>query len=159
MPKFDTMQQLEAYLLLKVQKAMSTTVALEVKQLESKNVKEVVYSEYSPKEYLRREDNGGLSDINNMSHDVISGGNMVVLSVDNNTMSNPDYNPYDKPLFELAGLVEYGDGNGYGEYDYYGSPDYLKPRRFIEKTKQDLESGKARYILIQGLIKEGISVI
>jgi len=158
MPKFDSIKQLEAYLLLKVQKAMSTTVALEVKQLESENVKEVVY-EYTPKEYMRREDNGGLSDINNMSHDVISGGNMVVLSVDNNTMSNPDYNPHGKPPFELAGLIEYGDGNGYGEYDYYGSSDYLKPRKFIEKTKQDLESGKARDILIKGLIKEGISVI
>lgn len=156
-PQFNDMKSLEAFLLQKIQRAMVDTVALEVKQLESENIKEVVYNSYAPKVYDRREDNGGLSDIGNMKHQVISGGNHVVLSVDNTTMSNPNYNPNNKSPFELAGLVEYGDGAGFGEYDYKSSPDYLQPRRFIEKTKQDLENGKAREIMIKGLIKEGIS--
>jgi len=150
------MKELEMFLLLKVQKAMSTTVATEVKQLESDNVKEVVYNTYTPREYIRRGDNGGLSDLTNIKHEIFSGGNMVVLNVENNTMSNQNYNPNNKDPFALAGLVEYGDGSGYGEYDFMGSSDYLKPRKFIEKTKQDLQNGKAKEILVKALLNEGI---
>ena len=156
MPNFNSMKELEMFLLLRVQKAMATTVASEVKQLESENVKAVVYDTYSPKQYIRREDNGGLSDVNQMKSETFSGGNMVVLNVENNTMSNQNYNPNNKDPFPLAGLVEYGDGSGYGEYDYMGSSDYLKPRPFIEKTKQDLQNGKAKEILVKALLNEGI---
>jgi len=157
MPNFNSLEALETFLFLKVQKAMATTVASEVKQLESDNVKEVVYSQYDPKQYIRREDNGGLSDVQNMKSETFQGGNTVVLNVENNTLSNQNYNPNNKDPFALAGLVEYGSGSIYGEYDYIGSPDYLRPRPFIEKTKHDLQNGKAKEILVKALINEGIS--
>jgi len=158
-PSFNNLDELEAYLLLKVKTAMEVTVAPEVKQLESQNVKDVVYNSYSPKVYDRREDNGGLSDTNNMHSSFISGGNTVVMSVDNETMSNQDYMPNYKNPFQIAGLVEYGDNNGYGEYDYPYHEEYLKSRAFIEKTQKDLENGKAKEMFIKGLAKEGIDVI
>lgn len=158
-PKFDNLKDLENFLLLKIKKAMVTTVASEVKQLESQNIQGIVYGSYNPKIYQRRMENGGLSDVNNMQHAVTSGGNMVVLTVDNITTSNQSYNPNDKDPFQLAGLVEYGDGNGYGEYDYKSSSDYLNPRPFIRKTKEDLENGMAKEIIIKGLLDEGISSI
>ncbi|HEY8805730.1 MAG TPA: hypothetical protein VIM42_11625 [Clostridium sp.] len=157
MPSFNSMQDLEAFILKKIQIAMVDTVAIEVKQLESQNVKETVYNVYSPKEYIRREDNGGLSDVGNMEHETFKAGNMVILNVENKTMSNPNYNPNGKSPFEITGLVEYGDNNGFGEYDYKSSSDYLDPRPFIEKTKQELNNGLARTMLIKGLIKQGIS--
>jgi len=158
-PSFNNLDELEAYLLLKVKTAMEVTVAPEVKQLESQNVKDVVYNSYSPKVYDRREDNGGLSDVDNMHHEIFAGGNTVVMSVDNETMSNPDYMPNFKDPFQIAGLVEYGNNNGYGEYDYPYHEDYLKSRAFIEATKQDLENGKAKEMFIKGLAKEGINSI
>jgi len=158
-PKFDNLKDLENFLLLKIKKTMSTTVALEVKQLESQNVQEIVYSTYNPKIYQRRMENDGLSDINNMQHEVFAGGNMIVLSVDNITNSNQSYNPNSKDAFKIAGLIEYGDGAGYGEYDYKSSSDYLNPRQFIRKTKEDLENGMAKEIIIKGLLNEGISSI
>lgn len=159
-PAFNSLVELEAYLLLKVQKAMEVTVAPEVKKLESENVREVVYNSYpSPSEYVRREEHGGLSDVNNMHHEIFAGGNMVVLSVDNETMSNPAYMPNYKDQFQIAGLVEYGNNNGHGEYDYPYHEDYLKARAFIEVTKNQLESGKVKELFIEGLAKEGISVI
>ena len=165
MPSFNDLDALEAFLLLKVQNAMTTTVASEVKQLESKNVKEVVYNVYSPKIYDRDMDDGGLSDVENMSHNVSSIGQSVELTVDNKTISNPSYNPNNKSPFEVAGLVEYGSNNGYGYYDYpiknkdSSNAEYLKPRPFIQKTKDELESGKAREIIVKALIKEGLSSI
>lgn len=162
-PTFNNLKELEAFLLLKIQDTMEKTVAPEVKNLESKNVNEIVYNSYSPQTYERDMLEGGLADTDNMHHNITSIGNSIDLTVENNTLNNPNYNPYNKSPFEIAGLVEYGSNNGYGYYDYpikNKNPEiynYLKPRPFIEKTKQDLENGKAREIFIKGLIKEGIN--
>lgn len=164
-PTFNNYKEVEAYILLKAQSAMANTVALGVKALESKNVKEVVYSSYSPSIYDRDMDDGGLPDIDNMHHEIKNNGSAISLTVENNTKSNSDYNPYGKPTFEIAGLVEYGDKSGYGTYDYpFKNRDssrykYLQPRQFIEKTRQDLLNGKARELLVKGLMAEGIRTL
>jgi len=130
--------------------------------LESKNVKEVVYNSYSPKIYDRDMNDGGLSDVDNMHHNIISNGITTELTVENKTISNPSYNPNNKDPFEIACLVEFGNNNGYGYYDYpiknkdTSNFSYLKPRPFIEKTKQDLLNGKAKEILVKALLNEGI---
>ena len=144
---------------------MEVTVAPEVKQLESQNAKEIVYRQYSPKIYDRDMDDGGLSDVDNMHHNISSNGISTELMVENKAMSNPSYNPNNKSPFEIAGLVEYGNNNGYGYYDYpiknrdSSGFAYLEPRPFIETTREQLKNGKAREIIIKGLVKEGINAI
>lgn len=165
MPSFNSLNELNAYILSKVQKATEISVANDVKQLESKNVNDIVYSSYSPRMYERDMLEGGLADTDNMHHDIATGINSVELTVENKTLNNPDYNPYNKSPFEIAGLVEYGSDNGYGYYDYprrNKDPEvytYLQPRPFIEKTKQDLEDGKAREFYVKGLRSQGLNAI
>lgn len=161
-PAFNNLKDLEIYLLSKIEKTMEVTVASEVKKLESENVNDIVYQSYTPKIYERDMLEGGLADEKNMVHDVNINGNSIELSVENKTLNNPDYNPYNKPPFWIAGLIEYGDNTEYGYYDYpFKNKDkdvykYLQPRPFIEKTKQDLQNGEARKMLVNGLNKEGI---
>jgi len=164
-PTFNNFKLLEAYLLSQVQNAMDSTLAEGVKDLESKNVKEIVYGAYSPVTYDRDMDDGGLSDTENMYHEVKFDGNSISLTVDNKTMSNSDYNPHNKSQFEIAGLIEYGNDGGYGNYDYpFGNKDvnkysYLRPRKFIERTYLQLENGRARELLIKGLRSKGMNAI
>jgi hypothetical protein len=65
-------------------------------------------------------------------------------------------------------LIEFGDSNGFGEYDYitnkggkaYGEVDaykYLNPRPFTESTVEALkESGAVEKALKESLNKNGI---
>ena len=78
------------------------------KETISEEVHKSVYPVYSPKDYDRREDSGGLSDINN--YDVTEGDLSLTLS--NNTVSSPNYwkYTYSVPITEI---VENGSGDGW----------------------------------------------
>lgn len=152
---------LEDVLLKSVQEAMEVTVAPKVKQLQSENVERVVYDAYTPNYYVRRENNGGLSDVRNMEHisDIV--GNSVLMVVHNLTMSNESYLPTGETPFEIAGVIEYGRGSGMGIYNYpYGTEasKFLKARQFIKKTQDDLDNGKLYQYLKEGLRKQGYVV-
>jgi hypothetical protein len=148
-------KDLEKLIMQKVAKAMQDTVAPEVKQMESENVFEFVYSAYDPKEYERRMNNGGLSDISNMSDKVVTNGNSVELTVDNNTMSNEDFMPRYGSPHPIAGEVEFGYGYDYGGY----GEAFEEERPFIRETINELKYGKAKELLKKGLKNQGIDSI
>jgi hypothetical protein len=164
MPSFSSIKTLEAFLQSKLTKAIKDSIVLDIKKLESKNVNEVVYKSYNPIIYQRDMDEGGLSDIDNMHHNVTIDGKSINLTISNDTMNNQDYNPNNKYPFEIAGLVEYGDNSIYGDYDYpFSGKDptrhrYLNPRPFIQITRDELKNGKAREFFIKGLKKQGLNI-
>ena len=140
-------------------------VAKEVKKIQSEKVKEEVYGTYTPKQYERREDDGGLSDVRNMKHDTetLSDGG-VVLEVRNETMSNEEFLPDGKQPFEIAGVVEYGQMYQGDVYDWPEgrepqNDDYKLPRSFIEATRRELVArGVHVRKLRNSLRKQGLNV-
>lgn len=160
MASFRNLKDLESYILKQVADSLDKDVAKKTKQLMSDNVDSEVYRVYQPIEYKARMNDGGLSDVRNMNHFVADVKESKVLFVTNDTMSNEEYLPEGKTPFEIAGVVEYGHDAGYGEYDYVYKEDakYLKPRRFIKKTREDLKDGKGKEFLKEALIKRGFDV-
>lgn len=123
-----------------------------------------VYRRYSPADYIRRKENGGLSDPKNIVSDLVSDG---VLEVENGTEFNTSSKASRDHSYrtenygwELSGLIEYGDGwNGYF-YDYpFENRGYMEPRPFIANTRKQLEQSKD-YVkaLKQGLKSQGIQI-
>lgn len=121
--------------------SMRKHVAPEVKHIQSIMIQEHVYDVYNviggnkqePYVYERRGTSGGLADTQNMIEEVDRIGNEVVLSVTNRTKGQ------DQTSLYIAPLVEYGDGAGYGEYQYKTNRDdtsyqYLQARPFTQKT-------------------------
>lgn len=102
----------------------------EFKKCVSEEVHKSVYPQYSPSAYKiaggetthyhRREDSGGLSDVNN--YEVVEGD--LSLTLTNRTSSNPNYWRYSYST-EITELVE--NGSGYG---WEGVP----ARPFMEKA-------------------------
>lgn len=130
-----------------VAEAMEETVSKDIKKMESENVKEFVCSAYDPTVYERRMNNGGLSDVNNMSHTINSNGNSVELTVENNTMSNNEFLPINEYPHKIANEVEFGYG-----YNYMN----MEERAFQRETINELKYGKAKTLLLKGLKKKGI---
>jgi hypothetical protein len=155
MPLVRNQKELEVMLLKYVTKAMKDTVAPAIKEMESANVDEFVYNVYEPKVYERRMDNGGLSDINNMSDNITISGNSISLTVDNNTMTNTDFMPRNGTPHLIAGEVEFGYGYDYGGY----GQAFEEERPYIRETINELKYGKAKKLLQEGLKKQGINSI
>ena len=72
-------EQLESVLKQNILTAMDTVVAPKVKKLESENIEKIVYGAYTPKEYVRRRNGGGLSDVRNMWHNADLIGSSVFI--------------------------------------------------------------------------------
>lgn len=123
---------------------LKTDVLPVVKKVEQDAIEKFVYDAYNPSStdgepyvYERRRSNGGLSDPNNMMARfyTVSGGYEML--VENTTTGQYDSN------FEIAGLVEYGDNSGYGEYEYKTNRDgtawqYLQGRGFTFQAASEL---------------------
>lgn len=99
----------------------------EFKKAVSEEVHSSVYPLYSPMDYERRGDGGGLSDVGN--YEVIEGN--LSLTLTNRTMSNPNYwrHSYSIPITEV---VE--DGSGYG---WEGVPSRPFMDKALEKFAND----------------------
>lgn len=115
-------------------------VAPKIKEVESKHVQSDVFDKYDPYVYQRRE-NGGLDDVTNMPHKVYANRDIIKLEIENTTRGSDDTS------FYIAGLVEYGHQNGYGEYDYDYNRDgtqylFLQPRPFMSNTVRELSTTK-----------------
>jgi len=109
----------------------------EVVETESEMMQRHVYDAYDPVTYERRGASGGLADPRNHVASFFYRNNSEIGMLVQNTTKGKDQNMY------LAGLVEYGHGGGYGEYQYpyrtYGEPTFLNPRRFTYQTILELE--------------------
>lgn len=148
----NQLKQIEKQLTNKIQDALQKEVADAVSERMKMAIKVQVYDSYSPKVYERRYDRGGLVDDSNIKP--VARGNKLI--VKNITMSNEEYLPKGKKPYKIAGVIEYGGGKGYGEYDYYG----LRPRPFLEATRKDLIKNKQHISAMKvGLKRQGIDVL
>lgn len=104
--------------------------------------------------YERRYENGGLISDENIIVEVIENG----ITVRNVTKAK------DNDTFNLAELIENGDGYNGLEYTYKDNRDdtsyqYLQPRPFIKNTRQELrENRKHIKALKEGLKNKGYNV-
>lgn len=148
----NSWKEIEKMIQVKINQAMNTTVASGVKEIESENANEFVYNSYDPTVYERRGNDGGLSDVRNMNHVVDTSGNSTTLEVTNDTMSNPDFLPWQDTPHKIAQEVEFGFGYNYGN----GNEPYAQERPFQRETINELATGKAKKLLQKGLKELGI---
>jgi dimeric dUTPase (all-alpha-NTP-PPase superfamily) len=92
----------------------------EFKKTVSEEVHKSVYPFYAPKNYTRREDSGGLSDIDN--YEVIE--NRLSLTLTNKTQSGTNYWKY-RYSIPITEVVEEGSGDGWVD---------VPSRPFMEKA-------------------------
>jgi hypothetical protein len=148
--------ELEKLINQKIAQALNSEVKETVKDVMQSKVESEVYDAYqsgsqSEYKYERRGENDGLKDKDNMIGEVK--GNTLEVE---NIAKGKDSGEY------LAGLIEYGHQNGYGEYDYPYVPrgsigDFRDPRRFIESTRNELANGnELKESMRKGLQKMGI---
>jgi hypothetical protein len=159
--EFKNLNELIKYLNVQMRDVMNTDMAQMVKKKESESVEKNVYEAYQPENgepfvYERRKTNGGLSDESNMKHSVKNVPNGVELSI-KNTTKGKDQN------FQIAELVEYGDGYNGREYEYKTNrndtaDEYLRARPFTEKTEEViLQSDEHVKVMRNGLKAKGIT--
>lgn len=134
---FKNLDDLFAYIETAIQDTMENEVANMVKDKMNLSVHKTVYGTYQPKFYHRREDNGGLSDKDNISITPIDGG----IRITNETpLDNGRHSP------RLDAIVEYGQGR------------QPFPRPFYEDTYDTLAAGAFEEALKRGLKNRGINV-
>lgn len=145
----------------KVNDALLHEVADTIKIVEREHIYDDVYSR-DPGRYVRRYDEGGLGDMNNM-YEYLEGDG--VLGVAQGTPFNPYINGVDEEggisqntslgMSGLDGLVNYGNGWNGINYDVKA----WGPTNFIENTVGELKStGEHTQALKNGLKKRGLDV-
>ena len=137
--EFDNLNSLLAYAERDIKKVMQKEVAKAAKKNMKKAVGTAVYDKYTPLYYNRRKDNGGLSDINNMTSLPIENGIMLI---DNAPLNNgrTDYRLDD--IVVNRGVLGYPKGRDF----YFETSDNLKKNRDFEEA------------LVQGLKKKGYDI-
>ena len=153
MPDFNSINDLGVYIQEKIDDSLSKEVYQVVVDNEKESIEDTVFT-FTPEVYQRR-DERGLDDPQNMTDDVKDG----VLSVENTSFFNDGYNSTSFG-FGLTSLIENGDGDNGNHYDYpYGenAHSFLKPRPFIEETREKLqENNDLSDALKNGLNRQGI---
>jgi hypothetical protein len=162
---FNSMKDLEKYINQQMADVLQNEVAEAVKKEQSYQVEDEVYDKYSPSSpdgepwvYERRRDNGGLSDTRNMITSSPSyTGDGVEVSIENITKGSDDN-------FQIADLVEYGDGTNGKEYEHKTNRDntayqYLRGRPFTKATVEELErTGEHIDAARKGLKRKGLDI-
>lgn len=141
----------------KIDSALRNEVTEKVKDVMQDKVQSEVYDVYTsnsdhPDAYIRREEDSGLKDRDNMIGIVKDG----VLSVENVTRMQ------DTGYYE-AGLIEYGNNAGYGNYDYSPAKnsvgDFRQSRPFIEETRRELDRTDVHVeAMKKGLKRQGLDI-
>lgn len=164
--EFKTLKQLETYLNKQMRDVLAQNVAPVVKDVEQRNIEDEVYQGYKtnntggqPWVYQRRRTNGGLQDKKNMKHKVknLGSGQGVELSVENVTKGKDD-------RYQIADLIEYGDGYNGKEYTYKENRDntadqYLRGRPFTRETEKELQLNKEHiHAFKNGMKSKGFNV-
>lgn len=135
---FDNLNALFGYIERNIQNTLENEVSETVKDAVSQSVNTSVYAVYEPKYYIRRMDNGGLSDKNNYSVEPVQNGIVVRndTPLDNGRMSP-----------RLDEIVVLGLGNMPSPRDFYSEGE-----RILQVTKAHV------FALKQGLRDRGIEV-
>lgn len=126
-----------------------------IKEALSEAVKEIVYKGYisnANEPYIRREDEGGLSDVRNYNHITkYLGKNSFVVKVSNDTESVGKGG-------DLTNIIINGQGYDWKHSEIYNLQPF--PRDFIAYAKEELNrSGRLKEIIKQKLKSKGIKVV
>lgn len=124
-----------------VNNALENEVLDEVKKVMKEEIQERVYDAYTPTQYIRRKQNGGLLDDKNIKHH---------LSTNNHTLyvQNITDNGF------TVETVETGMGYTWENSSIYKNPF---PRPFHKPSEEELiNSGRAKKALIKGIRTRGI---
>ena len=106
---------------------ITPAIAEEMKNIEQEVINEVVYNAYSPTYYERRYEKGGLSDKENMEHDIEETANGFIVSVKNITKGNDEYSEAEGYTDGyIADIIEEGKGYGYGLDDVIGARPFTE---------------------------------
>ena len=106
---------------------ITPAIAEEMKNIEQEVINEVVYNAYSPTYYERRYEDGGLSDKENMEHDIEETANGFIISVKNITKGNDEYSEAEGYTDGyIADIIEEGKGYGYGLDDVIGARPFTE---------------------------------
>lgn len=108
----------------------------EFKECVSRSADENVYSLYTPTQYERRENNGGLSDPGNYE---VNEGDMSLTLV-NNTPGNAERAGEGYDSGAITDLIESGTGYHWRESKIYKMMPY--PRPFMEKAENDFADSR-----------------
>ncbi len=155
---FKNGHDLEGFLRRMIQDSLENEVAEKVKDEQIKQADEVVYAAYSPKEYDRRgSSSGGLKSRDSIVSNTSREKNQIILRVRNVATGADDMSGRG-----IAGLVEYGQGGGYGRYTWTPPNDrdasYLQPRPFIEGTRLSIANNRYHVKYLQkGLAARGVA--
>ena len=130
---------------------ITPAIAEEMKNIEQEVINEVVYNAYSPTYYERRYEDGGLSDKENMEHDIEETANGFIISVKNITKGNDEYSKAEGYTDGyIADIIE--EGKGYG----YGLDDVIGARPFTEISQNVIDyTDKIENTIIRELKKRG----
>nr|DAH59445.1 MAG TPA: type I neck protein [Caudoviricetes sp.] len=150
MAKFSatTVKSLQDEIMRRANLALDNEVANNVKEKLKSHVQKDIYSTYSPVEYERRKENGGLVDENNIRHKVRERTLYVYeeAPIEGPRLDAPNW--VSKPD-SLARIIEDGAYNPWNYRNY----QWTKPRPFMENTQDDINY---RYADIVKLLKNRI---
>ena len=130
---------------------ITPAIAEEMKNIEQEVINEVVYNAYSPTYYERRYEKGGLSDKENMEHDIEETANGFIVSVKNITKGNDEYSEAEGYTDGyIADIIE--EGKGYG----YDLDSVIGARPFTEISQNVIDyTDKIENTIIRELKKKG----
>jgi len=151
MAQYSSYEALLADLQKQVNETLVEDVAPVVKDVMRDNILNTVYSAYKPVKYIRRYNDGGLIDNENIHSELVSDG---TISITNDTPVNEEYGGDDSTMSLTEQIIE---GKGYN-YNLEGAA-YLEPRDFMEDTREELrQTGDHVEALKNGLRKKGFEV-
>lgn len=129
---FDSLDSLFQHIETQIQDVMRHEVADTAKETVRDAVQEDVYSVYTPKVYTRREDNGGMSDMENYSVESIQGG---IVIKNNAPLDDGGNSP------RLDKIVVFGEGRHPFPRDFYsGAYDMLeRSKAHVSALKKGLK--------------------
>jgi hypothetical protein len=138
---FNNIAELEKYLNEKINSALRNEVADTARDTMQEHVMSDVYDKYQPSQYVRTGD---------LYKDI------VTQMVDDNTISIEDLARDEETGRLIAPVVESGVGYTWKDSRIYQMQPFERP--FVKETAKDLENGKAKVALAQGLKRQGLDI-
>jgi hypothetical protein len=139
--EFNSLKDLEKYLNDKIRNALAKEVADVARNTMSDHVKSDVYDVYEPSQYQRTGD---------LYKDI-----STTMKNDNTLIVKNEARDEESGRL-IAPVVEYGVGYEWEESRIYNMQPF--PRPFVENTAKELEKGKAKHALAEGLRKQGVDI-
>lgn len=143
---YENVDDLFDDLLEDIEETVSQEIADEIKRIEQKAIDELVYNVYVPKAYVRRYDDGGLRDAENMEVRIRRKGDKVEIEVSNRTITNKAWGSYAFYNNLLQPLIEDGI------YDWRG--ENPPPRPFIDETQERVDSSVEIERILSKVLKD-----